>query len=68
MEQELKLGKVNANSDNLKNDWRSVLEFQDWTALHTLKLSNAVITQIIVTLMTLELNWWAACPGPTLDV
>lgn len=34
-----------------------MLEFRDWTLLHTLNLSNATITQIIVTLTILVLNW-----------
>ena len=49
-----------------KDDWRSVLESQDWTALRTLSLRNATITQKIVRSATLVLSLWAVCHGPIL--
>lgn len=53
------------DSVNNKDDWRSVLEFRNWTALRSLDLSSTAITQGIVTSTTLVLNLSAVCSGPT---
>ena len=44
VEQELLLCKLDVHSDNCSEDWRNVLEYQNWTALRTLDLSNTAIT------------------------
>ena len=56
---------LDADSGNCNDDWRSVLEFRNWTALRNLNLSNTAITQVVVTLTTLVLNSSAACHGLT---
>ena len=45
-------------------EWRSVLEFRNWTALRTLILCNKAITQLIVKSTTMGLNSSAVCRGP----
>ena len=62
---ETELKYIGVHSGDSGNVWRSVLEFRNWTALRTLDLSNALITQIVVKLMTLVLSSWAVCHGPT---
>lgn len=62
-EQELNL-RTSVDSGDYKNEWRSVLEFQNWTSLRTLNLSNEVVTQLHATLEILVPDSWALCHGP----
>ena len=55
---------IGVHSGCCDDDWRSVLEFRDWTALRTLDLGNALITQLIAILATLVPSLWAVCHGP----
>ena len=48
----LSLCRIGVHLDGCENDWRNVLEFRNWTALHTLELGNTAITQRAVKLMT----------------
>ena len=50
------------------DDWRSVLEFRNWTALRTLDLSNTAITQGIVKSTTLVLSSSPVCNGPNFNI
>ena len=48
-EQKLDLSILDSNSGRCKDDWRSVLEYGNWTALRSLYLCNKTKTQTIVT-------------------
>ena len=67
-EQKLFLGTVVDDSGYCLDDWKSVLEFRNWTALRILDLSNTTITQSIVTLTKMVLSSSAVCTGPTFDL
>ena len=58
---------IGVHSDFCGDDWRSVLESRNWTALRTLYLSNTAITQIVVKSTTLVLSSSAVCTGPTFE-
>ena len=55
-EQELNLRNLDVHSGWCKDNWRRVLEFQNWSALRTLILCKVTITQKIVSLTTLMLS------------
>ena len=58
---------IGCHSDGFQEDWMSVLEFCNWTALRTLDLGITIITQGDAASTTLVLNSSVACHGSIFD-